>query len=92
MVIITSYILYAISYINLVILTTMRKTFIQFVVYIISMLVAYIASNFFVKNYDIFGATVSIAITLTVQFVLYIIITKIIVTKLACKEEKKCQE
>lgn len=81
MIIIASYILYAISYINLVILTTMRKTFIQFVVYLISMFVAFIASNFFVKNYGVFGATVSIAITLTVQFVLYIMIAKITLLK-----------
>lgn len=81
MIIIASYILYAISYINLVILTTMRKTFIQFVVYLISMFVAFIASNFFVKNYGIFGATVSVAITLTVQFVLYIMIAKITLLK-----------
>ena len=45
MIIIATYILYAISYINLVILTTMRKTFIQFVVYVISMFVAFVASN-----------------------------------------------
>ena len=81
MIIISTYILYSISYINLVILTTMRKTFVQFVVYLISMLVAFVASNFFVKNYGIFGATASIALTLTVQFVLYIMITKMIIFK-----------
>ena len=81
MVIIATYILYSISYINLVILTTMRKTFIQFVVYLISIVVAFITSNLFVQKYGIFGATTSIAITLTVQFVLYIMITKLIVFK-----------
>lgn len=81
MIIIASYILYAISYINLVILTTMRKTFIQFIVYLVSMFVAFLSSSFFVKNYGIFGATVSIAVTLTVQFVLYIMITKIVIFK-----------
>lgn len=86
-IIIAAYILYAVSYINLVILTTMRKTFIQFVVYLISMLVAFVSSSFFVKYYGIFGATVAIAITLTVQFVLYIMITKIIIYK-----EKLCQK
>lgn len=91
MIIIASYILYAISYINLVILTTMRKTFIQFVVYLISMLVAFVAASIGVKNYGIFGATTAIAITLTVQFVLYIMITKFIVIKLSreLKEETK---
>ena len=87
MIIISTYILYSISYINLVILTTMRKTFIQFVVYLISILIAFITSNFFVKEYGIFGATVSIALTLTVQFVLYIMITKMIILKTIKKVE-----
>ncbi len=87
MIIIATYILYAISYINLVILTTMRKTFIQFVVYVISMFVAFVASNLLVKNYGIFGATASLALTLTVQFVLYIMITKIIIFSIMRKEK-----
>ncbi len=87
MIIIATYILYAISYINLVILTTMRKTFIQFVVYVISMFVAFVASNLLVKNYGILGATASLALTLTVQFVLYIMITKIIIFNIMRKEK-----
>ena len=89
MIIIASYILYSISYVNLVILTTMRKTFIQFVVYVISMLVAFIVSNILVKNYGILGATIAIAITLTVQFVLYIMITKLIMYKERIRLETK---
>lgn len=81
-VIIASYTLYSVSYINLIILTTMRKTFIQFVIYVISMINAFVSSNLLVKDYGILGAVASIALTLTVQFVLYIIITKMILIKL----------
>ena len=84
--IIASYIMYAISYINLVLLTTIRKTFVQFVIYLLCMIVAFICSNLLVKTYGITGATISTAITLTVQFVLYIIISKLEFWKL----EKEC--
>lgn len=86
-IIIAIYIMYAISYINLTILTTLRKTFIQFVIYLISMFCAFIGSNLLVKHYGISGAVLSMTVTLTVQFVLYIIITKITVLKLSNKEE-----
>jgi len=75
--IIASYILYAISYINLVLLTTIRKTFIQFIIYLICMIVAFIGSNILVKTYGISGATGSTALTLGIQFILYVIITQI---------------
>ncbi len=80
--IIASYIMYAISYINLVLLTTIRKTFIQFVIYLICMVVAFVGSNILVKQYGITGATVSTVVTLTVQFILYIIVTNIEFAKL----------
>lgn len=86
-IIIAIYIMYAISYINLTILTTLRKTFIQFVIYVISMICAAICSNLLVKYYEILGAVLTMTITLTVQFVLYIIITKITFLKLSNKEE-----
>lgn len=81
-VIIASYILYGISYINLVLLTTTRNTFVQFVVYVITMIVALIGSNVLVQNLQISGATISCAITLGVQFILYTIVTKVILNKL----------
>ena len=86
--IIVSYIMYAISYINLVLLTTIRKTFIQFVIYLICMIVAFIGSNILVKNYGISGATLSTAITLTVQFILYIIVSNFEFAKL----KKECDK
>lgn len=82
-VIIGSYIFYAISYINLVTLTTIRHTFIQFVIYVISMIVAFLGSNILVGNLNfcINGATFSCTTTLAFQFVLYTIATKVIMYK-----------
>lgn len=80
-VIIASYIFYAISYINLVTLTTIRHTFIQFVIYVSSMVIAYIGSTLLVKNFGINGATFSCTTTLAIQFVLYTIATKVIMHK-----------
>ena len=84
-VIIGSYIFYAISYVNLVTLTTIRHTFVQFVIYMISMVIAFIGSNILVKKFGIDGATFSCTITLAVQFLMYWIVTKIIMHK----EKKK---
>lgn len=82
-VIIGSYIFYAISYINLVTLTTIRHTFVQFVIYVISMIIAFIGSNVLVRvlNLGINGATFSCTTTLAIQFIMYTIITKIIIHK-----------
>lgn len=89
-VIIASYIFYAISYINLVTLTTIRHTFVQFVVYLISMCTAFIASTTLVRvlNLGINGATFSCTTTLAMQFIMYSIITKIIMKK----EERRIKE
>ena len=86
-VIIASYIFYAISYINLVTLTTIRHTFIQFVIYVASMIIAFIGSTVLVKNFGINGATFSCTTTLAIQFVLYTIATKVIMHK----ERKKLE-
>ena len=82
-VIIASYIFYAISYINLVTLTTIRHTFIQFVIYVASMIIAFIGSNVLVGFLElgINGATFSCTTTLAIQFVLYTIATRIIMYK-----------
>lgn len=86
-VIIGSYIFYAISYVNLVTLTTIRHTFVQFVVYLISMIVAFLGSTTLVRilNLGINGATFSCTTTLAVQFIMYSIITKVIMNR----EKKK---
>ena len=88
-IIIGSYIFYAISYINLVTLTTIRHTFVQFVVYLLSMIVAFAGSMTLVRalNLGINGATFSCLTTLAVQFIMYSVVTKVIMHK-----EKKRQQ
>ena len=88
-VIIGSYIFYAISYINLVTLTTIRHTFVQFVIYVVSMFIAFAGSNILVGtlNLGINGATFSCTTTLAIQFILYFIVTKIIIHKEKVKLE-----
>ena len=81
-IIIGSYIFYAISYINLVQLTTVRRTFVQFVIYLISMIIAFIGSKILVSNFGINGATLSCTTTLAIQFIMYSVVTKIIMHKL----------
>jgi O-antigen/teichoic acid export membrane protein len=83
--IIGAYIFYSISYVNLVVLTTMRKTFSQFIVYIITALIAMIGSNIFVQNYGINGGAMSCATTLILQFIMYTILTKITIKKMEKK-------
>ncbi len=80
-VIIGSYIFYAISYINLVTLTTIRHTFVQFVIYVASMIIAFIGSTVLVKKFGINGATFSCTTTLAIQFILYVIATRVILYK-----------
>lgn len=89
-VIIGSYIFYAISYVNLVTLTTIRHTFVQFVIYVISMVIAFAGSNILVGtlNLGINGATFSCTTTLAIQFIMYFIVTKIIMHKEKVKIEK----
>jgi len=86
-VILTAYIFYGMSYINLVLLTTTRNTFIQFVIYIITMIIAFIGSNILVKNYGIQGAAISCTVTLCIQFILYTVVTKIVLHK----EERRAE-
>lgn len=89
-VIIASYIFYAISYVNLVTLTTIRHTFVQFVIYVISMIIAFIGSTVLVKtlNLGINGATFSCTTTLAIQFLMYSVVTKIIMHR----EEKSIEK
>lgn len=79
--IIGAYIFYSISYVNLVVLTTMRTTFAQFIVYIITALIALIGSNLFVKNYGVNGGAISCATTLILQFIMYTILTTVTIKK-----------
>ena len=84
-VILAAYICYGISYVNLILLTTTRRTFIQFVIYMITMVVAFVGSNILVKNYLIEGAVGSCLLTLGTQFILYSITTNFILHKISKK-------
>ena len=90
-VIIGSYIFYAISYINLVTLTTIRHTFVQFVIYVISMIIAFIGSHTLVGTLglEIDGATFSCTTTLAIQFLMYSITTKIIMHREEIKKDEE---
>lgn len=79
--IIGAYIFYSISYVNLVVLTTMRTTFLQFIVYIITAIIALIGSNLFVQNFGVHGGAISCATTLVLQFVMYTILTIVTINK-----------
>lgn len=86
-IIIGSYIFYALSYVDLVTLTTIRHTFVQFVIYVISMVVAFIGSNVLVRTLGlgINGATYSCTLTLAMQYLMYFVVTKIIIKKVKAK-------
>lgn len=79
--IIGAYIFYSISYVNLVVLTTMRTTFAQFIVYIITALIAMIGSNVLVQTFGINGGAMSCATTLILQFIMYTILTTVTIKK-----------
>lgn len=64
------------------ILTTIRKTFIQFIIYCIVTVVAMISSYLFTYYFQINGATAAYFIIMALQFLLYCIFTNIILTKI----------
>ncbi len=82
-VIIGSYIFYALSYVDLVELTTVRHTFSQFVIYMISIVVAFVGSSVLVRvlGLGINGATFSCTTTLGLQYIMYFVVTKITMNK-----------
>ena len=67
------------------ILTTMRFTFVQFVIYVVVSLIALVVSNILTKKYGIQGAVFAYLVTMGAQFISYCVTQKIIFTKL-----KKC--
>lgn len=81
-IIIGAYILYSLSYLDLVVLTTTRNTFIQFIIYIFSMIIALISSQILVNKLEINGATISCILTLGTLFILYKITSNIVLKRL----------
>lgn len=67
------------------VLTTMRKTFIQFIIYIIITIFAFVISRILTKIYEIQGAVIAYFLTMFVLFIIYIITEKIVYKKLSNK-------
>ena len=88
-VIIISATLYTISVIYSSILTSIRETFSQFIIYLIVSIFALISSNIATKNGAITGAIVAYFLIMAMQFLIYTIYTNI---KIRNKGEKKCQK
>ena len=87
--ILAAYIFYSISYVNLILLTTTRNTFVQFVIYVLTMAVAAIGSNLLVEKFLIQGAVMSCMLTLGSQFIMYSVATFVILFRLTKKFEKE---
>jgi len=79
--------LYTIGTIYSSVLTTVRETFSQFVIYIIISIFALIVSNLFIKNWSLNGAVYAYLAIMTVQFLIYVIYTNIRL-KVIFKKEK----
>ncbi|MCF0125832.1 MAG: hypothetical protein HUJ68_08815 [Clostridia bacterium] len=80
--------LYVVGTIYSSILTTMRKTFVQFTIYCFVSIFAIIVSYILTRNFEINGATVAYFSIMTIQFILYCICTTKILNKETLKEEK----
>lgn len=54
-------------------LITMRKTFSQFIILLITSIIALFLSNYFVINYDLGGASIAYALIMFIEFIMYLI-------------------
>ena len=69
--------LYTIGIIHSSVLTTVRETFSQFIIYIIISIFTLIVSNVFTKNWNLDGAVWAYLATMALQFILYLIYTNV---------------
>lgn len=67
-------------------LITMRSTFSQVIVYLITSIVAYFLSNILISNYSLFGASLTYLLSMVVLLVLYVVAFIIIVRKYKIKK------
>lgn len=81
--------LYTIGVIYSSILTTVRETFSQFIIYIIMAIFAFITSNICTKVGKIDGAVLSYLLIMTMQFLIYTIYTNIKLKVIFSKEKNK---
>lgn len=76
-IILLSYIVYAMGYVKTIMLTIFRKIKEQSLVYVISTISVCILSYTLVKQYGIYGAAISCFISMLIYYLLFYIITKI---------------
>ena len=76
-IILSSYIVYAMGYVKTIILTIFRKIKEQSIVYAISTITIGILSYILVKQYGIYGAAISCFISMLIYYILFYIITRI---------------
>ena len=74
--------LYNVGVIYSSVLTTIRKTFIQFIIYLIVAVISLVTANILTKANGINGAVASYFISMTIFFIFYIIIDKVEMSKL----------
>lgn len=67
-------------------LTTVRYTFVQFIVFSISSVIAFVISRILIGQFSIYGAAIAYLITMACQFILYVIIYFVIMKKIDFKE------
>lgn len=82
LIIILGAVFYGLSYILSSALTTLRSTFSQAIVYIITSIFAFIISEILVKNIGLLGATISYGLSMLLLLLLYFIIYTIKMRKL----------
>lgn len=86
LIIIFGAVLYSMSTLLSAALTTVRYTFVQFIVFGISSIIAFFLSRLLIVQYSIYGAAISYLITMACQFELYVIIYFVIMKKIDFKE------
>lgn len=86
LIIIFGAILYSMSTLLSAALTTVRYTFVQFIVFSISSVIAFVISRILIGQFSIYGAATAYLITMACQFILYVIIYIVIMKKIDFKE------
>lgn len=84
--------LYTIGTIYSSVLTTVRETLSQFIIYIIVSIFALIVSNIATKTWQINGAVIAYLLIMTIQFLMYLIYTKIKLRIIFNKQNIKTQK
>lgn len=86
LIIIFGAILYSMSTLLSAALTTVRYTFVQFIVFSTSSVIAFVISRILIGQFSIYGAAIAYLITMACQFILYVIIYIVIMKKIDFKE------